>query len=143
MILAQRASLLGELGKLRKNVALTEDQFKYVKMLILKDDPSVTMELLSTLRTFWEQRAEGILTDSEYNDQIIEAFGLMHSGDAHAVADYPEPLAVDLHSSKRKVRYIKQRGHCIVRIRLLLRSPQVASIQSHSHTHRALTVMFP
>lgn len=107
MILAQRASLLGELGKLRKSLALTEEQFKYVKALILNDDPIVTMELLSTLRTFWEQRAEGILTDSEYNDQIIDAFGFMHSGDAHAVAVYPEPLAISLQSSKRKVWFIK------------------------------------
>lgn len=107
MILAQRASLLGELGKLRKSLALTEEQFKSVKALVLKDDPSVTTELLSTLNTFWEQRAEGILTDSEYNDQIVEAFGFMYSGDAHSVAVCPEPLVVSLHSSKRKVRSVK------------------------------------
>ena len=106
MILAKRAALLGELGKLWKSLALAEEQFKTVKALILKDDPRVTVDLLSTLGVFWEQRAEGILTDIEYNDQVVEALECMHSGDALAVADASEFVLHGHHSSakRKKVR---------------------------------------
>ena len=104
MPLAQRAILLGKLGELMRSLALTQDQFKSVKALILNDDPRVTVQVLSMLTIFREQRAAGILTDIEYDNLVVQTLEGLSSDCAPPEADDSPSSLTAQEALKRKVR---------------------------------------